>query len=91
VNILIKFVVVSIYCNYFAVQAQLSIHGGDVNMWDEQDVCHWLATIRLNMSSQEMSVLHSVIQENHINGGRLLMLTDSDLINMGMVVSCSCI
>ncbi len=54
----------------------------DVNVWNENRVVEWLRT--LDLDKEFLPRLCSAVQRNHINGERLLLVTQQDLERLGL-------
>lgn len=57
----------------------------DVNTWDEEDVILWLVHLPASCADYDrLNELANTFRHNHITGCRLAMLTDTDLLRMGV-------
>lgn len=56
----------------------------DVNAWTENDVCLWLQQVAQNSGHKDLVTYLPLFQDNHITGRRLIVLTDEQLVTLGI-------
>lgn len=56
----------------------------DVSSWTEPEVASWVSSLDIGIDSDVIDSLTQCFLLNHINGRRLLMLTATDLCNLGV-------
>lgn len=56
----------------------------DVNAWTENDVCLWLQQVAQNSGHKDLVTYLQLFQDNHITGRRLVVLTEENLVALGI-------